>query len=159
MKKITFTLISMTVASVFITSCNSNPSKDLIVRKWKVASMKINDEDQQVRMVQQKAAIDTIKDSLQKVQYKSEVAQMEGLLQSTTEFKNDGAYESTMPTNKSGNWELTGEGKKLVFTLGEKKQDGTFEKDTARIDELSKEKLAITFPGMFTASFVFVPAQ
>ena len=84
---------------------------------------------------------------------------MEDVLRSTTEFKESGIYKSTMPTNENGNWELTGDSKKLIFTLAEKKADGTIVKDTARIDELSGEKLAITFPGVFMVSFVFVPAK
>lgn len=159
--KTTLNLLLASATAVVLISCGKDKTKEMLTKKWQISELKVDGYNDQ--MAQMKAAADTTKDSLMKVQFESQIKMYEGYMEemkkATFEYKNDGSFEANIimmgqTQNQKGSWALSEDAKKVFLTNDKQKTD------TMNIDELTNDKLVSTSITMGKKSTVIlVPAK
>jgi hypothetical protein len=136
------------VTVVFMYSCTggSNTGK-MIVKKWKVDSIKSTDYDKEMASLKQMG--DTAKDSATKATIAEKIKMnsmfMDAFKNMVVEYKADSTFERTMSImgqtqTQKGKWALGQDGKALMET------DDKNKKDTIMITQISDDKFTISTP-------------
>jgi hypothetical protein len=140
MKNLIKLAMVVAVMTVTMVSCKNQAGKELI-KKWRVTDMNMPSLDKM--MMEQKAALDTMKNDSVKTMMLAQMDQMDkemkdNMKKMTMEFKADGTYETAGgPGADNGKWSVTDDKKKLITTSDKSKSD------TIDIEELNADKLTL----------------